>query len=98
MHARMGRVSFSPDKADELVAHVRDNIIPSYEQSDGFKGFTLMLDRSKGQGFGISFWEDEDAMVATDDLGDKARQGAAEAGSGRDEGAERFEVAIDTMA
>jgi heme-degrading monooxygenase HmoA len=98
MHARTGRVSFSPDKADDLVAHVRDNIIPKYEQSDGFKGFTLMLDRSKGEGIGISFWEDEDAMSATDDLGDQARQSAADAGSGRDEGVERFEVPIDTMA
>jgi hypothetical protein len=37
-------------------------------------------------------------MRATDGLSDEARQGAAEAGSGSDQGAERFEVAIDTMA
>jgi hypothetical protein len=37
-------------------------------------------------------------MRATDDLGDQARQGAAEAGSGSDQGAEHFEVAVDTMA
>lgn len=98
MHARTGRVSFSPDKGDELVAHVRDTIIPKYEGSDGFKGFTLLLDRSGGEGIGISFWETEEAMRATDELGDQAREGAAEAGSGRDQGAERFEVAIDTMA
>lgn len=98
MHARTGRVSFSPDKADEMVSHVRDTIVPKYEGSQGYKGFTLLLDRSGGEGIGISFWESEEAMKATDDLGDQARQGAAEAGSGRDQGAERFEVAIDTMA
>ena len=98
MHARTGRVSFSPDKADELLSHVRDTIVPNYESSQGFKGFTLLLDRSGGEGIGISFWESEEAMKATDSLGDQARQGAAEAGSGRDQGAERFEGAIDTMA
>ena len=98
MHARTGRVSFSPDKADEMVSHVRDTIVPNYESSQGFKGFTLLVDRSRGEGIGISFWESEEAMNATDSLGDQARQGAADAGSGRDQGAERFEVAIDTMA
>jgi heme-degrading monooxygenase HmoA len=98
MHARIGRVSFSPDSADQMVSHVRSTIIPNYESSEGFKGFTLLLDRSSGEGVGISFWESEEAMKATDSLGDQARQGAAEAGSGRDQGAQRYEVAIDTMA
>lgn len=98
MRARTGRVSFSPDKADELVRYAQDTIVPRYESSEGFKGFTLLVDRSSGEGIGISFWETEEAMKATDSLGDQARQGAAEAGSGRDQGTERFEVAIDTMA
>lgn len=98
MHARTGRVSFSPDKADEMVRYAQDTIVPRYESSEGFKGFTLLVDRSSGEGIGISFWESEEAMKATDSLGDQARQGAAEAGSGRDQGMERFEVAIDTMA
>ena len=98
MHARTGRVSFSPDKADQLVSHVRETIVPKYEGSEGFKGFTLLLDRSSGEGIGISFWESEEALKATESLGDQARQGAAEAGSGRDQGTEHFEVAIDTMA
>lgn len=98
MHARIGRVSFSPDRSDELVSHVRDTIVPNYEQSDGFKGFTLLLDRSGGTGLGVSFWESEEAMRASDELGNQARQGAAEAGSGQDQGSERFEVVIDTMA
>jgi heme-degrading monooxygenase HmoA len=98
MHARIGRISFSPDRADEVTSHVEEKIVPSYEDRDGFKGFTLMLDKSGGHGVGISFWESEEAMHATDELGDEARRGAAEAGSGSDEGREFFEVVIDTMA
>jgi heme-degrading monooxygenase HmoA len=98
MHARIGRITFSADRADQVTTHVRDNVVPRYEGTDGFKGFTLLLDRSSGEGIGISFWETEDAMRATDDLADQARQGAAEAGSGSDQGPQHFEVAIDTMA
>ena len=98
MHARMGRVSFSADSADAMVGHVRDTIVPRYEGTDGFKGFTLLLDRSGGEGIGISFWESEDAMHASDQVGDQARSGAAEAGGGSDQGRAFYEVAIDTMA
>jgi heme-degrading monooxygenase HmoA len=98
MHARMGRVSFSTDKADDVVDHVRNTVVSRYEGSDGFKGFTLLMDRSGGEGIGISFWESEDAMHASDDIGDQARSGAAEAGGGSDEGRKYYEVAIDTMA
>jgi heme-degrading monooxygenase HmoA len=98
MNARIGRISFSPDQADDVAAYVRENVVPKYVGTDGFKGFTLLLDRSGGEGVGISFWETEDAMRATDDLGDEARRGAAEAGSGSDRGPQHFEVAIDTMA
>lgn len=97
MHARIGRISFSPDKVDEVERHVREQIIPKYEESDGFKGFTLLVDRSGGEAAGISFWESEDAMEASAQLGDEARRGAAEAGSGSDQGPQHFEVVIDTM-
>jgi heme-degrading monooxygenase HmoA len=98
MNARMGRVSISSDKADDMISHVRENVVPKYEGSDGFKGFTLLVDRSKGQAIGISFWDSEETMHASDELGDQARTGAASAGGGSDEGREYFEVAIDTMA
>jgi heme-degrading monooxygenase HmoA len=98
MHARMGRVSFSADKADAMIEHVRSTIVPNYEGADGFKGFTLLLDRSGGEGIGISFWESEEAMQASDSLGDQARSGAADAGGGSDQGRTFYEVAVGTMA
>jgi heme-degrading monooxygenase HmoA len=98
MHARIGRITYSPENSDQLTSHVRDNVVPKYEDAAGYKGFTLLLDASRGEAIGISFWESEDAMRATDELGDQARQGAAEAGSGSDQGPQHFEVALDTMA
>jgi heme-degrading monooxygenase HmoA len=98
MHARIGRVSFSSDKADDVTNHVRENVVPKLEEADGFKGFTLLIDRSGGEGLGISFWESEDALRATEQLSDENRQGAAEAGSGDDQGRTEYEVVLDTMA
>ena len=97
MNARMGRITFTVDKVDEVVGHVESDIVPLYEKSEGFKGFTLLLDRASGQGIGISFWETEEAMKATDELGEDARRTAAEAGGGQDQGTAHFEVAIDTL-
>jgi heme-degrading monooxygenase HmoA len=98
MHARIGRVTFSADQADQAVSHVRENVIPKLQEQDGFKGFTLLIDRSGGQGIGVSFWESEDALRATHELADQVRGGVAQAVGGSDEGQQSFEVAIDTMA
>ncbi|HEX8854516.1 MAG TPA: hypothetical protein VF752_02875 [Thermoleophilaceae bacterium] len=98
MHARIGRITYSPEKADDLKKFVQETTVPRYEGADGYKGFTLLLDSSSGQAIGISFWESEEAMRASDDLGDQARQGASQAASGSDQGKQYFEVAVDTMA
>src|SRR3954454_14519429 len=97
MNARLGRITFSVDKVDEVVGRVESDIVPQYQQSNGFKGFTLLLDRASGQGIGISFWETEADMRATDEMGEQARQTAAEAGGGQDQGTAHFEVAIDHL-
>jgi heme-degrading monooxygenase HmoA len=34
---------------------------------DGFNGFTLIADRSSGKVIGVSFWESEEAMQASED-------------------------------
>jgi heme-degrading monooxygenase HmoA len=98
MHARAGKVSFSSDKADEVTRHVKENVVPRLQEQDGFKGFTLLLDKSNGEGVGLSFWESEEAMRATEDISKEARSGAAGAGGGEDRGFVSYEVAIDTMA
>ncbi len=99
MHARTGRIQFEPDRADDVVSHVRENIVPRYEETDGFKGFTLLLDRSRGEGLGISFWESEDAVNASDELGESARADIKERGEAQaDPEAKKWEVVVDDTA
>ncbi len=99
MHARIGRISFSPDKADEVTSHVQANVVPKYEDTDGFKGFTLIADRSSGKAIGTSYWESEEAMKASEEAVKDSRKAAADAGGASGEPqVERYEVVIDTMA
>src|SRR5438045_935549 len=98
MHARIGRISFSPDKAEEATNNVKQNVVPRLEQRDGFKGFTLLIDRSSGEGLGISFWESEEALRATASLADEVRGKGAESVEGSDQGMTEYEVTLDTMA
>jgi hypothetical protein len=53
MHARIGRISFSRDKADEVTSHVQENVVPKYDDTAGYNGFTLLIDRSRGEAIGV---------------------------------------------
>ena len=99
MHARTTFIQADPQKIDEAVQQVRTETLPILEQQDGFKGFTLLIDRSGGKVVGVSFWESPDALEASESAVRDSRQRAADAGGAS--GApvvEQFEVAIDTMA
>ena len=99
MHARLTTLQMDPGKIDDAVAGLEQNDIPMFKELDGFKGFSLMVDRSSGKCIGLSYWESEEAMKASEEAVKEARAGAAERGgaSGEPE-VERFEVAIDTEA
>jgi heme-degrading monooxygenase HmoA len=99
MHARISTLQLDASRVDDAVSRVKEQVVPDLEQTDGFKGFTLMVDRQSGEAVGVSFWESEDAMRASEEMGESARQQAGEAGGASAEPqVGRYEVAIDTMA
>jgi heme-degrading monooxygenase HmoA len=99
MHARISSLQMEPSRIDDAVSGLKERDLPEFEQIDGFKGFTLMVDRQSGKGVGVSFWESEEAMKASEEQVKGARERAAEAGGASAEPqVERFEVVIDTMA
>jgi heme-degrading monooxygenase HmoA len=99
MHARVSTLQLDPSRVDQAVSRLEEEIVPELEGANGFKGFTAMVDRQSGRIVGVSFWESEDAMRDSEELGQSSRQRAGEAGgaSGEPE-VDRFEVVIDTMA
>jgi heme-degrading monooxygenase HmoA len=99
MHARSGAFRLSPDKVDEALSAFENEQLPKYKEQDGYKGFTLLADRDSGEVLGISFWENEDAVSASDELGESARSDIKERGEAdADPEAKKWEVVVDDTA
>jgi heme-degrading monooxygenase HmoA len=96
MHARTGTLQVSPDKVDAVTDAIKERVNSDYPAQQGYKGFTLLADRGSGKLIGISFWESEGDLEASDELGARARSDAAESGEASSEPVrEVFEVVLD---
>ena len=78
MYARHVTVHGTPDHIDEGIASVRDNVLPVLKQCAGFKGQLLLVDRNKGEAVGISLWDSEENMLASEEKVAAARQQTAD--------------------
>ncbi len=95
MHARSAVIEMSPDKLDASIRQFEDEMLPRYREIAGYKGFTMLVNRESGKAFGVSFWESEDGVDASNDLGAEARTGLADTGGGSPQAPEVWEVALD---
>jgi heme-degrading monooxygenase HmoA len=94
MHARMSILEGPPDQVDEGLRYVREQVLPLMQQQDGFEGFIALSDRQSGKVVGMSFWESEQAMQASEEVGNRTRSESAEAISATVAGVERYEVGV----
>ena len=92
MYARISRLAGSPEHIDEGLRQVRDNVLPQIRQHEGFKGMVALADRQTGETMGITFWESEEALKASEEAADRLREDSAEAMSDTIAGVERYEV------
>jgi heme-degrading monooxygenase HmoA len=97
MHARISTLEGPPDQVEEGLRYVREQVLPLMQQQDGFKGFIALADRQSGKVIGVSLWESEQAMQASEEVGDRTRSESAEAVSGTVAGVERYEVGLIEM-
>ena len=98
MHARVTTLALDSSRIAETIGQLEREDIPRWQEIDGFKGFTLLVDRDSGKVVGTSFWESESAMAASEEAVRPSRDRAAETGgASQPPTVERFEVAIDTM-
>ncbi|HEV8535205.1 MAG TPA: hypothetical protein VGR87_05715 [Candidatus Limnocylindria bacterium] len=90
MHARVTRFEGSPDEIEKGVKMINETVIPSAKNLKGFKGGYWLVDRASGKGFGLTLFESEEALRATEDA---AAQIRAQAQSfTKITGVERYEV------
>lgn len=98
MHARFTTVKGSADKVDAAIEQVRSEILPALQAADGFKGFTLHADRENGIMTGISYFESEEALRASEEAVRAKRDEVAEAAGSQHMDVRVFEVVIDVEA
>ena len=92
MHARVSILEGPPDKIDDGLRQVRERVVPQDKQLDGFKGMIALGDRQSGKLLGITFWESEEAMRASEEEANRMRSETAEASGEEITGVERYEV------
>ena len=97
MRARMSTLEGATDEIDEVLREIREHVLPLLQQQDGFKGFITLEDRQSGKLIGITFWESEQAMQASEEVGARTRSETAEVTSDAIEDVERYEVGLFEM-
>jgi hypothetical protein len=83
-----------PDKVEEGIAFYTGSMVPQARRIDGFLGALLLVDRATGRNLGLTFWESETALRASEAAADKLRRdGVDRVAPGASPTVQRYEVA-----
>lgn len=93
-HGECCRVSWLEGDLQELTETMRVGILPDLEQTPGFCGASLLVNRSTGLGCATTLWESREAMQASRASADRMRSRAATESSGRIVDVHEFELAF----
>ena len=94
MYARVSTLEGPPEHMDEGLRQAREVVLPGAKQIEGFKGMIALGDRQSGKTLGITFWESEELMRASEEAAARLREEAAEAGGDTIAGVESYEVGL----
>ena len=62
MYARSTTVRGNPQALDDGIAYIRDTVMPSVGQMDGYVGLSMLCDRDSGRCIVTTAWADADAL------------------------------------
>jgi hypothetical protein len=82
----------APEQVDELTRYAGERVMPPLKELDGFIGALGLADRPSGKVLAVIFWENEQAMRASEEAANQLRDETAEAASETIAGVERYEV------
>lgn len=66
MFARHVSVHGSPDRIDEGIRVQRESVVPVLRECEGFKAQIFLVDRATGNVIGMSVWDTEEDMLASE--------------------------------
>ena len=93
MHARVNTFEGPADRMDEGIRDMQERIVPWSREMDGCKGVIAFVDRESGKTIGITLWESQDKMLASETQAAELRSASAEV-AGATPQVERYEVVI----
>jgi hypothetical protein len=95
MYVRLVSLSgASPDKRDNMVQTMRENVLPTLRGYDGFAGYVGLHDPDSEQAKGIIFFESKEAAEAAEETLAERRQRMAGGVGLTIESAELFEAPV----
>lgn len=92
MHCRVVQLQGAPERLDEALVFMRDEVVPRLQEAGGFKGIFSLVDRATGKLMAISYWETIQDVERTRQLSEKLRGKAAEALGANFLAVEEYEV------
>ena len=69
MHARVTTGTVRLEQLDEFIQSLRESLIPAAERQQGYREFLLLTDRASGRVVGITLWETEQDLRASEEAG-----------------------------
>jgi heme-degrading monooxygenase HmoA len=94
MHARVSSFEGPPDGTLEGIKLARDRILPAARLLDGFLGIHILFDRESGRSVTVTFWEDEESMLRSEESARQTKEESARAAGFEMVSVERYEVAL----
>jgi hypothetical protein len=93
MHARVTSISGPADTVEAGIENFRTTVVPFTREAG--KGAILLVDRGSGEALGITLWEDEEALRASEERANALRADVADRmGAEQAPTVARYEVAV----
>jgi quinol monooxygenase YgiN len=92
MYARSTTFTADPQRMDDGIRMVSDEIMPALQAMPGCIGVSMLVDRETGRCIVTSSWDSQEAMAATGDRVQDMRQRVMDTMGGRDMSVDEWEI------
>ncbi|NEK57052.1 hypothetical protein GCU56_04090 [Geodermatophilus sabuli] len=93
MYARSTTVHADPQRIDQGIAHIRDEVMPTVQDMPGCMGLSMLCDRDSGRCIVTTSWDSEESMSASREAVRAMREEATDVMGGQFD-VQEWEIAV----